>query len=56
MSKSKRGLASMPLAKRTAIAKSGGIAVHKKGKAHTYTHEEAVEAGRKGGLNKRKKM
>lgn len=45
----------MSQVKRSAIAKSGGIAAHKKGRAHTYSHEEAVAAGRKGGLNKGKK-
>ena len=51
---SKRGFASMSQAKRTAIASKGGIAAHKQGRAHTYTHEEAVAAGRQGGKNKRK--
>jgi len=55
MSKSKRGFASMDKSKQRLIASRGGKAAHKKGKAHTYTHEEAVAAGRKGGLNKRKK-
>ncbi len=49
MSKSKRGFASMSLAKRTAIAKSGGVKAHQLGKAHQFTREEAIQAGRKGG-------
>ncbi len=53
MSKSKRGFASMSQTKRAAIAKAGGIAAHKKGTAHTYTHAEAIAAGRKGGRSKK---
>ena len=53
MSKSTRGFASMSQTKRSAIAKAGGIAAHKKGTAHTYSHEEAVAAGRKGGKGKK---
>ena len=56
MNKSKRGFASMSVSKRSAIAKSGGIAAHKQGRAHTYTHDEAVAAGRKGGKAKKKKI
>lgn len=55
MSKSKRGFASMSQSKRTAIAKSGGIAAHKQGKAHQFNHEEAKNAGRLGGKAKKKK-
>lgn len=51
---SKRGFASMSHSKRTAIAQKGGIAAHKQGKAHQYTHEEAIAAGRKGGKAKKK--
>jgi uncharacterized protein len=53
MSKSKRGFASMDNTKRRLIAQSGGIAAHKKGTAHTYSHEEAVAAGRKGGRSRK---
>ena len=52
MSKIKRGFASMSQTKRSTIAKAGGIAAHKKGTAHTYSHDEAVAAGRKGGKSK----
>jgi len=55
MSKSKRGSASMSQEKRSAIAKSGGIAAHKKGTAHQFTKEEAIAAGRKGGRSKGKR-
>jgi len=34
--------------KRRKIAKSGGIAAHKQGKAHEFTKSEAIAAGRKG--------
>jgi len=44
-----RGFASMPLEKRRAIARSGGVAAHAKGTAHEFTREEAITAGRKGG-------
>ena len=53
---SKRGFASMSQAKRSSIAKAGGIAAHKQGTAHTYSHEEAVAAGKKGGKSKREKL
>ncbi|HWY79410.1 MAG TPA: hypothetical protein VNW29_03565 [Candidatus Sulfotelmatobacter sp.] len=52
MAKSRRGFASMSQAKRSAIAKAGGIAAHEIGSAHTYSHDEAVAAGRKGGKNR----
>ncbi len=38
---------------RRAIAGLGGKAAHAKGKAHTWTREEAQVAGRKGGLRRR---
>ena len=47
--KSRRGFASMSLEKRRAIASMGGKAGHALGRAHQFTHEEAVAAGRKGG-------
>lgn len=46
----------MDQAKRRLIAQSGGIAAHKKGTAHTYSHEEAVAAGRKGGRKRSKAL
>ena len=49
-----RGFASMPEEKQRLIASAGGKAAHKKGTAHTYTREEAIKAGKKGGLNRHK--
>jgi general stress protein YciG len=46
---SKRGFASMDEEKQREIASKGGKAAHEKGTAHEFSHEEAVEAGRKGG-------
>lgn len=46
---SKRGFASLPPEKRSAIASKGGKAAHAQGRAHEFTDEEAREAGRKGG-------
>lgn len=45
----KRGFASMPEAKRKAIASKGGHRAHETGTAHTWTRDEAIEAGSKGG-------
>jgi len=49
----KRGFASMDRAKRAKIARSGGVAAHKLGRAHTYTSEEARAAGKIGGRNRK---
>jgi general stress protein YciG len=49
MGKGTRGFASMNPEKRRKLASMGGKAAHAKGTAHQWTHEEAVEAGRKGG-------
>lgn len=46
---SNRGFASMDEEKQREIASKGGKAAHEKGTAHEFSHEEAVEAGRKGG-------
>ena len=48
-----RGFASMPKEQQRAIAGLGGKAAHAKGRAHTWTHEEAQKAGRKGGLRRK---
>jgi uncharacterized protein len=45
-----RGFASMTLEKRRRISSLGGKRAHEKGTAHTFSSEEAREAGRKGGL------
>jgi len=50
-----RGFASMDKSKRHLIAVKGGIAAHKKGTAHTWTSEEAREAGKIGGRVTKKK-
>lgn len=50
MSKADRGFASMDRSKQLEIARSGGVAAHRKGTAHEWTSAEAKEAGRKGGL------
>jgi hypothetical protein len=39
--------------KQRAIASLGGKAAHALGTAHTYTHEEAIIAGWKGGLRRK---
>lgn len=48
--KQRRGFAAMSLAQNRAIASKGGKTAHAKGTAHQFTHEQAVAAGRKGGL------
>jgi general stress protein YciG len=47
--KSRRGFASLDPARRREIASLGGKAAHAKGTAHEWSHEEAREAGRRGG-------
>lgn len=47
------GFASMDRSKQREIASKGGKAAHAKGKAHQWTREEAVAAGRLGGLASR---
>ena len=54
MAKSKRGFAAMPKDKQRDIARKGGVAAHKKGKAHEWNHEEARRAGKKGGRARHK--
>lgn len=49
----RRGFASMDKEQRYAVARLGGKAAHKLGTAHEWTREEAIEAGRKGGLASR---
>lgn len=48
--KQKRGFALLSKEKLAEISSLGGKASHEQGKAHEFTHEEAVEAGQKGGL------
>ncbi len=47
--KSGRGFAAMNPERQREIAREGGRAAHRSGKAHQFTIEEAREAGRKGG-------
>ena len=46
---SNRGFASMDTAKQREIARKGGQAAHRSGRAHEFDSREASEAGRKGG-------
>jgi hypothetical protein len=48
--KPKRGFAAMDPKKHAEICSAGGRAAHAKGSAHQFTKEEAVVAGRKGGI------
>ena len=50
----RRGFGGMPQWRRREISRAGGKAAHRKGTAHQWTHEEAQEAGRKGGAWKRR--
>jgi hypothetical protein len=45
--KSRRGFAGMKPEMRSRIASLGGRAAHAQGKAHRFTHAEAVRAGKK---------
>ncbi len=51
----KRGFASMSKERQKAVASAGGRIAHQLGRAHTYTHEEAVASGRKDDLHRQKK-
>ena len=46
----KRCFALMSKAQLHAVKSAGGKAVHAEGNAHTWTKEEAVKAGSKGGM------
>jgi general stress protein YciG len=48
---SRRGFASMDRSRQREIASAGGRAAHERGTAHTFTSEEARDAGRKGGVS-----
>ncbi len=45
----RKGFASISPQRRKEIARLGGIRAHQLGLAHTFTSEEARQAGRKGG-------
>jgi general stress protein YciG len=49
LGKQKRGLAALSPERRREIAAMGGRAAQEAGIAHSFTFEEAVAAGRKGG-------
>jgi uncharacterized protein len=53
--KARRGFAAMSSEKQKEIASLGGKAAHAKGTAHEFTREEAVAAGRKGGIAAQRK-
>lgn len=53
--KPKRGFARLTEEQRSEIASRGGKKAWALGKAHKFTHEEAKEAGRKGGKVGRRK-
>lgn len=44
----RRGFASLPPERRKEMAAKGGRISHARGLAHTFTHAEAVAAGKKG--------
>lgn len=50
-----KGFRAMDPKKQREIASRGGRAAHRKGTAHEWTHDEAVEAGQAGGRAKRAK-
>src|SRR5919109_4412358 len=49
MGKKPRGFAAMDAEMQRTIARKGGRAAHRSGKAHEFSPAEAAEAGRKGG-------
>lgn len=52
----RRGFGSLDKEKARAIQSKGGKSAHLQGLAHQFTSEEAVLAGRKGGLAKKRNM
>lgn len=50
ITKQLRGFAALSPERRREIASIGGRAAHQQGTAHQFTKEQAVIAGRKGGL------
>lgn len=47
--KQRHGFGTMSPEAHREISRKGGVAAHKKGKGHTFTPEEAREAGKLGG-------
>jgi general stress protein YciG len=52
--KLRRGFSAMDSEKQKAVASRGGRSAHEQGVAHQWTPDEAREAGRKGGLSRKK--
>lgn len=50
VSKSRKGFAAMDAARQRLIASLGGKAAHQQGVAHQWSRQEAIAAGKKGGL------
>jgi general stress protein YciG len=48
--RNERGFASMDAEQHREIASKGGRTAHERGTAHEFDHEEAVQAGRRGGV------
>ncbi len=48
--RNERGFASMDAERQREIASKGGRTAHERGTAHEFDHEEAVDAGRRGGM------
>lgn len=53
--KKRRGFAAMNPQDQVEIARKGGVAAHRSGRAHEWTSDEAREAGRKGGKARQRK-
>jgi len=51
-----RGFLSMTPERRREIASKGGKSAHEQGLGHRFTHDQAVEAGRKGGRKRAEVM
>jgi general stress protein YciG len=49
MTTARRGFASMDSELQRKLASKGGRVAHMRGTAHQFSHQEAVEAGRRGG-------
>lgn len=51
--KKPKGFAAMTEERRRELARLGGKRVHELGKAHVFSHEEAIAAGRRRGMIQR---
>lgn len=54
-SKRRRGFAAMDPKRQREIASMGGVSAHRLGRAHQFTHEEAVAAAKKGATARARK-